>query len=90
LRVLLITYSLRTLNVDYTLLQEAIKRNSTSWWHFLDSTWIVETPLTADDLARILISHIYPADSILVARITPEQQGWLPLSAWEWLNKRNY
>jgi hypothetical protein len=90
LNVLLISYALRTLAVDYSPLYQAIKRNSATWWHFLDDTWIIETNMTADDLGRLLITHISTNDSLIVVRITPEHQGWLPQIAWDWLNKRQY
>ncbi len=88
--VLLITYSLKTPNKDYSSLFEAIKATAAFWWHYIDDTWIVETNLSAEEFAHKLYPHFTRLDYLLVVKITREHQGWLPKDAWDWLNDRNY
>lgn len=88
--VLLVTYTLRNRQRDYTSLFEAIKNNSNEWWHFLVDSWIVSTHHSPETYAQLLYPHIEQADSFLVVRLTRHYQGWLPKEAWDWLNRQIY
>jgi len=88
--VLLVTYAQNTPGKDYTPLYDAIKKNCSEWWHYLDHVWIVNSSQTADQLARNLYPYMTKLDSLLVVRITAEHQGWLPQDAWNWLNDKKY
>jgi hypothetical protein len=88
--VLLITHELKTKDKDYEPFYNALKTNCSYWWHFLDVTWIVDTPLTAHQYANLLYPHITNEDRLLVVKITKEHQGWLPKDAWDWLASRIY
>ena len=88
--VLIVTYALNNKAADYTPLFAAIKSNAGRWWHFMDSTWIVETQHTADQFAKLLYPHMFTTDSLFVGRLQGEKQGWLPKEAWDWLNSKQY
>jgi hypothetical protein len=88
--VLIVTYALNNKAWDYTALFTAIKNNGGRWWHFMESTWIVDTHYTADQFAKLLYPHIFTTDSLLVARLNGEHYGWLPKDAWDWLNSKQY
>jgi hypothetical protein len=88
--VLIVTYALNSKDKDYTPLFDAIKKNGGYWWHFMDSTWVVSTPYSADQFAKFLYPHILATDYLLVARLQREHQGWLPKEAWDWLNGKEY
>jgi hypothetical protein len=90
LSVLLVTYSLRNQEKDYSPLYNAIQKNTGWWWHYFDTVWIIESNTTADAFAKSLYGFIESTDHLLVVRITKEHQGWLPKEAWEWLNARTY
>lgn len=86
-RALLITYDLNKPGQNYDELYEAIKSLGT-WWHYLDSTWIVATPLTPDTAWEALKSSFDASDNCLIVDITGDTyQGWLPKEAWEWIHK---
>lgn len=89
--VLLIGYDLKTPGKDYNDLYKAIKSYGT-WWHHLDSTWIISTSKTPKQVANDLRNHMDDNDNLLVIRVTndPKYAGWLPDKAWEWLNARVY
>lgn len=87
---LLITYTLRNATRDYEALFNAIKNNSSRWWHYIDTAWIVQTSLTPDQFAHQLYPFIEKPDHLLVVRITGEHQGWLPKAAWDWINSVTY
>jgi hypothetical protein len=88
--VLLITCELKTEGRNYEPFFTALKDGSTRWWHYLEATWIVETPKSPHEYANILYPHIRNADRLLIVKITSEHQGWLPKEAWDWLALRNY
>ena len=47
---LLITYDLNAPGQKYDDLYQEIKDLGSTWWHYLDSTWVVKTTLTPDQV----------------------------------------
>jgi len=88
--VLIVNYALRNQGKDYAPFFNGIKTNCLEWWHFLDSTFIVVTPKSPDEFARSLFPYMEKTDSLIVARLQKDYQGWLPPAAWEWLNNKYY
>ena len=85
----LITYDLKDSSLNtYIELHKAIKASGASWWHYLESTWIIKTTqLSANEISSKLVPHIKQGDRLLVIEIdTSNKQGWLPKDAWDWLN----
>jgi len=72
---------------NYEKLYEAIK-SCGDWWHFLGSTWLVDTSLNAQGIWDRLAPHVDKNDIFLVIGVTRDNQGWLPEKAWEWINTR--
>jgi len=87
--VLLITYDLNRPGQNYTSLHEEIKKAGT-WWHHLESTWIIETDLTPKQWYERLVSHIDRNDNLIVFEITSNYYGWAPKEAWDWLANRRF
>ena len=81
-----ISYDLNTPGQKYTDLYDELKL-SPDWWHFLDSTWLVATSETAEQLAARLLRHLDKNDRILIIKVTKPYQGWLSDDAWEWINR---
>lgn len=82
-----INYDLKQPGQDYSGLHEAI-RSCGDWWHYLGSTWLVDTNLGAAGIWKRLDPHVDRNDRVLVIGVTKEYQGWLPKDAWEWINSR--
>lgn len=85
----LITYDLKNTPLSaYAPLHDEIKGISGSWWHYLESTWVIKgTSMSADAISNKLLPHIRQGDRLLVIKIdTVDKQGWLPKDAWNWLN----
>lgn len=72
--VYVISYDLKRPGQNYNELYEAIKGIG-SWWHCLDSTWLVISQSRAIDIANLLWPHMDGNDKLLV---TPVAAG----SAW--------
>lgn len=87
--VLLITYDLKRPGQQYAALHAEIKAAGT-WWHHLESTWIIETELSPQHWYERLAKHIDRNDHIIVFEITRNYYGWAPKEAWDWLAKRNF
>jgi hypothetical protein len=84
---LLITYDLNKPGQKYDDLYEEIKSLG-SWWHYLDSTWLVSTSLTTKQASDRLRKVMDDSDNLLVLNVTSDDySGWLPEKAWEWIRK---
>jgi hypothetical protein len=85
---LLIGYDLNRPGQRYNDLIDAIKSLGT-WWHYLDSTWIVDTQLHAPQVRDRLSGKIDDDDELLVVDVT--NQNWasrgLPQPANAWLSR---
>jgi len=88
--VLIINYAHKSELKDYAPFFEAIKACG-EWWHFLDSTWIINTEHSVEVVAKHLTQFIDKrTDYLLIARLQREHQGWLPKEAWDWMNGKLY
>jgi hypothetical protein len=68
----LISYDLRKPGRDYSSLYEAIKQLG-SWWHCLESIWIVQTALSTAHVRDALKAHIDGNDGLVVLSLAG---GW--------------
>lgn len=85
--VYLITYDLHKAGQDYEGLYEAIKNSSTGVWsHRLDSTWIIKSNLTVNEVSNNIKAKVDDNDHFLVIEVKNNKQGWLPKEAWNYLN----
>lgn len=81
-----ICYDLNSPGQDYNTLHDAIKSYGT-WWHHLDSTWLIKTDQTAVQIREYLSQFIDKNDELLVFPVAP---GWagtgFSKKAYEWLH----
>ncbi|HMU50759.1 MAG TPA: hypothetical protein PKA13_13370 [Geminicoccaceae bacterium] len=82
-----VNYDLKKPGQDYSALYDAIK-SCGAWWHYLGSTWLVDTNLSADGIWKRLAPHADKNDLFLIIGVTNEHSGWLPREAWNWINGR--
>ena len=68
---LLVGYDLNKPDQDYKDLIEYLKSLGT-WWHHLDSTWLVVTNLTASEMRDKLKTLVGPSDEVLVMNVTDD------------------
>jgi len=66
---------------NYKNLEDAIKALG-SWWHCLDSTWLVESDQTALVIRDLLRPHIKSDDCLLVMRYGNTHSGFGANAAW--------
>jgi hypothetical protein len=85
---LLVGYDLHRPGQDYEELTKFLKGQST-WWHALDSTWIVVTSQSASELLAEIKRFIDANDEVLVMDVKGD--WWtslnLPKEATDWLQK---
>lgn len=81
-----VNYDLKAPGRDYTGLYDEIKKSPT-WWHYLESTWLVATDEAATDIWNRIRQHIDQNDSVLVVEIRKDYSGWLPQKAWDWIHQ---
>ncbi len=82
-----INYDLRKPGRNYDGLYEAIK-GCGDWWHYLGSTWLVDTQLDASGIFSRIKPQIDANDNVLIIGVTRDHSGWLPQDAWDWINSR--
>lgn len=82
-----VNYDLKAPGRNYSGLYEAIK-SCGDWWHYLGSTWLLDTRLGADGIWNRLQPHLDANDFVLVIGVTAASQGWLPRDAWKWIAER--
>ena len=87
--MLLISYDLNKPGQDYSRLYDEIK-NAGTWWHHLDSTWIISTNSGPEEWERRLRRHMDDNDSLLVIEICDNYQGWLPPKSMGVVRKERY
>ena len=81
-----INYDLRKLGQDYAEFYEAIKALG-AWHHYLESMWLVDTQLSAEDIWNRLRPHVDTNDYFLVIGVTGDYAGWLPQEASNWMKE---
>ncbi|WPV00806.1 SinR family protein [Mucilaginibacter sp. cycad4] len=67
----IIGYDLDKPGQDYTHLIEEIKKIGT-WWHCLDSTWLVRSALSAKTIRDQIVKLMDKNDKVLVAKLSGE------------------
>lgn len=87
-RIYIITYELNSKG-DYDDLYDAIKAYGT-WWHHVESTWIIVTEQSASEINNNLKKHINKGeDNLIIIKLDiTDRAGWLPKKAWAWFKKR--
>jgi hypothetical protein len=82
-----VSYDLRVKQKpDYKGLYEELK-NSSVWWHYLESTWLIVTDETPGEVWNRLGRHIHQRDFLLIIEVRDNVHGWLPKGAWEWIRQ---
>ena len=72
---LLIGYDLNK-EKNYEELFAGIKSLGASWWHHLDSTWLVKADMTAVQARNALKPHIDADDELLVIDVSGDARAW--------------
>ena len=84
--VYVVSYDLRKPGQDYKGLFDELEASS-SWWHYLESTWLIATLESANELYNHLRKHLDGGDRLLIIQAGTDMQGWLPKEAWEWIER---
>ncbi len=87
--ILLITYDLKAPGRNYAGLYESIKSSGT-WWHHLESIWLVETNQTPEQWYNKLATQMDQNDNLFIVQVTRNYFGYLPQKAWDWLKDRSF
>jgi hypothetical protein len=60
----------------YESLIKALQTIGDDWWHCLDSTWLIKTPMSALDLTNAIWKHMRADDQLLVVKYDPPHSAW--------------
>ena len=72
MKTYMIGYDLNKAGQDYASLINKIKEIANGYWHHLDSTWLVNTNLTASDIIDRLVPFVDANDEILVIAVADD------------------
>lgn len=73
---ILFGYDLNRPGKDYTTLIDAIQNTFPTYWHCLDSTWIVKTDWTPVQVRDWLEPRMDPNDELFVVDISGKASAW--------------
>lgn len=80
MRTLLISYDVDRTRQRYRQLVDVLRREPQSW-HYLDTTWIVRTPVSAQEMRDHLAPFVGTGDELLVLDVTGADHAHLGFSA---------
>ncbi len=86
-KVYIVTYDLSKPGQDYSGLAQQIKACG-GWRHVLESTWIVATDMTAQQLHSKLKDCVDRNDKMLIIEVTDNYHGQLNIKDWDWLHRQ--
>ena len=78
--MLLVGYDLNSPGQDYDALIARLRAFGT-YWHHLDSTWLVRTDLTAVEMRDVLKQFLDVTDELLVLDVTGDLAAWRGFSS---------
>lgn len=82
-----VSYDLNKQGKNYDGLYAALKK--TDYNHIMDSTWLVSTNETIQQLNDRLKTQTDDNDYLFISKVNGgEYKGWLQTSIWEWLRAR--
>jgi hypothetical protein len=84
--VYMVSYDLRKPGQDYAGIYDALQ-SFPSWWHYLDTTWMIVSELDPAGVFERLAPHLDQNDSLIVMEAVNRKAGWLPQKAWEWIDE---
>jgi hypothetical protein len=73
-------------NRDHSEFYE-ILQSLDAWWHYLESTWLVATDKTAEELWALVKPYVGSNDRMLIICVNEQCSGWLPDEAWDWIKE---
>lgn len=90
MKAYLITYDLKKRGQDYKSLYDAIKSASfdDTWCHYLDSTWIIKSNLSVQQVSDKIKQAVDDNDNFIVIEVVKNYHGWLPREAWDYLSNQ--
>ena len=90
MKTILVGYDLNAPGKDYRPLIEKLKSFGT-WWHYLDSTWLIKSSLSVVQIRDMLWSLMDANDELLVVDVTGDAMAWngIKPSGSSWLRNVN-
>ena len=87
MKTYIITYQLREVWANYDKFYETLKSTYPDNIHFIETAWVVRTDDSAETITKVLRERMGPRDSIFVAEITDDRDGFVGKGTWEWFGK---
>ncbi|KAB2690557.1 SinR family protein [Brucella pseudogrignonensis] len=87
MKTYMIGYDLNKSGKNYSGLIDGIKDIAHGYWHHLDSTWLVNTPLEASQIVKKLLQYLDQDDELLVIAVADDWASYgFKQSGKDWLH----
>lgn len=91
MNLFLITYQFKKSEEFYRSFYDKIKKLCYSWWHYLDTVWIIRTDVSIQEISATLNKLVDTRDCLLIVDVTVSDfSGWLPTDAWQWIKNNKF
>lgn len=85
-RKYIVAYDLNAPGQKYKKMTEALETYGTNQKKILETTWLLKTRKSAQEIYDGLKAYLDSNDRIIVIEVVPANaQGWLSQDAWNWL-----
>ena len=81
-----VSYDLNKAGQNYNNLYDELKKSS-NWCHPTDSTWLIVTHESAEQLRNRIRNHMDDNDTLLIIKVIRPYSGWLTQEVWDWMDK---
>ncbi|APS27866.1 MULTISPECIES: hypothetical protein [Weissella] len=84
----IITYDLNEPGKKYDDVAAAIKSSARTWTHYLESTFIITSDLSADQIQKNIKPYLDNNDALFISELAANNhQGWLNRDQWDYLRE---
>ena len=85
-KIFAIICDLKSKSHDYSCLFNQLTKSN--WCHYIQSTWLIETDDTVEQIWNRIEYTIDRKDFVLIIEVHKNYRGQLPADAWNWINER--
>ena len=84
----IITYDLNNPGQKYTDVIAAIKSSAVSWTHYLESSFIITSNLSANEIQERIKPYLDNSDRLFISELAKNNhQGWLDTEQWDFISQ---
>lgn len=83
----MITYDLNKKGKDYEGVYKGIKESASAYCHYWDSSWLIKSNLTVNQVTDKIKPHLDGDDRCIVIEVKSNYQGWMTEEQWKFIRE---